>query len=153
MNLQYIKAQKKDAELLISIYNASFYADFIKYGECPGYGKSRESMEKSIISSPKMIIYQDDIPVGAISAASKGNGEYYLGCLCVIPEFQGKGIGTQAINFILDYYTDWNKITLITPIDKEENISFYTQKCGFKIAEVEMDGNVKVIRFLKERSA
>lgn len=128
MSLQYIKAQKEDAELLISIYNASFYADYIKYGECPGYGKSKESMEISIISSPKMIIYQDDIPVGAISVASKGNGEYHLGCLCVVPEFQGKGIGIQAIKFILDYYTDWNKITLITPIDKEENISLKLQE-------------------------
>lgn len=151
MNLQYVKVKIEDAELLVNIYNASFYADYIRYGECPAYGRSIEEMEKSIANFPKMIIYHDDTPVGAISVGNKGNGEYYLGCLCVIPEFQGKGIGTQAVKFILDYYTDWNKITLITPIDKEENVAFYTRKCGFEIDGEEMDGNVKVVRFLMKR--
>lgn len=150
MNLQYVKAKKKDAELLINLYNAAFYDDYIKYGECPAYGRSKEDMEESIDSFPKLIIYHNDIPIGVISVANRGNGEYYLGCLCVIPEFQGKGIGTQAIKYMLNYYSDWNKITLITPADKEANIDFYTKKCGFRIDGTEMDGNVKVVHFVME---
>ena len=38
MNILYRKAQKEDADLLIQIYNESFYDDFIRYGECPAYG-------------------------------------------------------------------------------------------------------------------
>ena len=151
MNLKYISAKKEDADLLIKIYNASFYKDYIKYGECPAYGRSRASMEESIEKFPKLIIYDEDNPVGAISVAIRGNGEYYLGCLCIIPEFQGKGIGTRAFKFILSSYPDWNKVTLVTPADKEENIAFYTKKCGFKIDRTEMDGNVKVFHFLMER--
>jgi ribosomal protein S18 acetylase RimI-like enzyme len=150
MNLKYIQAKKDDADILIEIYNASFYDDYIKYGECPGYGRTKATMEASIEKSPKLVIYCEDIPVGAISVVSKGNGEYYLGCLCVIPKYQSQGIGTQAFKFILDYYTDWNKVTLITPADKEENINFYTKKCGFKIVGTKMDGNVKVVHFLLE---
>lgn len=52
---------------------------------------------------------------------------------------------------MLDFYSDWNKVTLITPADKEENIAFYTKKCGFKIDGTEMNGNVKVVHFLIER--
>lgn len=152
MSLKYKKANKEDADLLINIYNASFYDDYIKYGECPAYGRTRASMEESIEKYTKMIIYNEDTPIGAISVTSKGNGEYYLGCLCVIPEYQGNGIGTQAIKFMLDYLVDWTKITLITPIDKEENIAFYTKKCGFKIDGTEMDGNVKVVRFLMDKN-
>lgn len=151
MQLKYIKANKKDADLLINIYNKSFYNDYIKYGECPGYGKTRESMEDSIEKYPKLIIYSKDLPVGAISVHNRGNGEYYLGCLCVIPQFQGKGIGTQAVKFMLDYYADWNKVTLKTPEDNEKNIAFYSNKCGFKIEGTELDGNVKVVNFLMER--
>ncbi|MDF2822567.1 MAG: acetyltransferase [Clostridiales bacterium] len=151
MNLKYIKAKKDNANLLIRIYNASFYDDYIKYGECPAYGRTRASMEESIEKFPKLIIYNDDNPIGAISVENRGNGEYYLGCLCVIPEFQGKGIGTQAFKFILDFYIDWNKVTLITPADKEENIDFYIKKCGFIIDSTEMDGNVKVVHFLLEK--
>jgi ribosomal protein S18 acetylase RimI-like enzyme len=68
-----------------------------------------------------------------------------------MPQYQGKGIGTRAVKFLLEYYADWNKVTLVTPADKEENINFYTKKCGFKIEGYEMDGNVKVVQFLMER--
>jgi ribosomal protein S18 acetylase RimI-like enzyme len=151
VNLNYIKAKKNDAELLINLYNVSFYDDYIKYGECPAYGRTIEDMEVSIAKFPKLIIYHNEIPIGVVSVANKGNGEYYLGCLCVIPEFQGKGIGTLAVKYILSYYSDWNKITLITPADKEENINFYTKKCGFRIDRTEMDGNVMVAHFIMER--
>lgn len=42
MNIKYRKAAVEDAELLIEIYNASFYSDYIKYGECPAYGKTKD---------------------------------------------------------------------------------------------------------------
>lgn len=78
-------------------------------------------------------------------------GMYEVGCLCVIPEYQGKGIGSQAIKFATAYYEDWDKFTLITPADKMENIRFYTEKCGFDIVSTEIDGSVKVVRFVLER--
>ena len=56
MNLAYRKAVSSDAELLIDIYNSSFYDDYVQYGECPGYGKTMEEMETSIENYPKHII-------------------------------------------------------------------------------------------------
>ena len=78
-------------------------------------------------------------------------GIYEVGCLCVVSEFQGKEIETQAIRFVTSHYRDWDKITLVTPIDKKENVKFYTEKCGFNIVSMEMDGNVKVARFVLEK--
>ena len=42
---------------------------------------------------------------------------------------------------------------LVVTADNEykENIKFYTEKCGFKIISIEMDGNVKVVRFILEK--
>ena len=74
-----------------------------------------------------------------------------VGCLCVIPEYQGKGIGTQAIRFVKTFYEDWERLTLVTPIDKKENVKFYTEKCGFCIESTERDGNVELFRFVAER--
>ena len=31
------------------------------------------------------------------------------------------------------------------------NVKFYTEKCGFDIVSMEMDGNVKVARFVLEK--
>ena len=151
MNIEYRKAETADAELLIDIYNSAFYSDYIKYGECPAYGRTKKMMEKSITDYPKFVILCNGEPVGCVSCKEVETGVYEVGCLCVVPEFQGKGIGTQAIRFVTSYYGDWERFTLITPMDKEENVRFYTEKCGFEIVSAEMDGNVKVARFVLKK--
>ena len=52
-------------------------------------------------------------------------GKYEVGCLCVIPEFQGRGIGTTAMGFARSFYSDWKSFTLVTPVDKSQNVKFY----------------------------
>lgn len=151
MELSYRKAVKDDANLLIDIYNSSFYDDYVRYGECPAYGKTKEGMEFSIKNFTKYLIICDHIPVGAISFDKKEGGHYYLGCLCVIPAYQGKGIGTKAFQYMLSVCPDWKQITLVTPADKEQNIKFYTEKCGFRVANKVMDGNVEVVNFYRNR--
>lgn len=151
MLVEYKKANLEDAKLLIDIYNTSFYSDYVKYGECPGYGKTKEMMEQSIMNTPKFIITCDGIPVGVISCDRIDKAVYEIGCLCIIPAFQGKGIGTRAVEYVLSYYNDWKKVTLITPVEKKENVKFYTEKCFFQIESIETGGNVKVYRFVRER--
>ena len=75
---------------------------------------------------------------------------FYIGFFMMNKDFQGKGIGTQAVKFVMSHYKDWDKFTLITPSDKDENVKFYMEKCGFDIVSTEMDGNVKVVRFVLE---
>ena len=150
MKLEIKAATIEEAELLVDIYNKAFYEDFLKYGECPGYGKSVSDMEKSINETSKYIAYVGSAAVGAISVLKKDDGLYYLGALCVIPEYQRKGIGHKLFEFFKEQNKDWKKIELVTPADKEKNVSFYTKKCGFKIDSEEMDGNVRVYHFSLE---
>ena len=151
MTIEYRKAESEDAKMLIDIYNSSFYSDFIRYGACPGYGKTTEMMETSIRDHPKYIILCDRKPVGCISCKMPEMRVYEITCLCIVPEYQGKGLGTQAVQFIKELYEDWEKITLVTPMDKKENVKFYTEKCGFHIVSYETDGNVELARFVIER--
>ena len=147
MDLEIKAATTEDAELLIDIYNKAFYEDYVKYGECPGYGKSVSDMEKSIKESSKYIAYVGSAAVGAISVLKKDDGLYYLGALCVIPEYQRMGIGYKLLEFFKDQNKDWKTIELVTPADKEKNVNFYTKKCGFVIDGEEMDGSVKLYHF------
>ena len=151
MTIEYRQASIEDAELLVKIYNASFYDDYVRYGSCPGYGKTIKMMEESISIYPKYIILYDNEPVGCVSCTKLEKGVYEVGCLCIVPEYQGKGIGTNAIRFIKTLYEDLERLTLVTPIDKKENVKFYTEKCGFHIASTERDGNVELARFVAER--
>ena len=151
MIIEFKQAAKDDARLLVEIYNASFYSDYQRFGTCPGYVKTIEMMEESIRLNPKHIILCDHKPVGCVSCHLIGKQEYEIGCLCVIPNYQGKGIGTQAIQFVKDYYDDWKRLTLVTPLYKRENVRFYTEKCGFQIVDTEKDCDIELVRFLMER--
>ncbi len=151
MTTEYRKAVSEDAEMLVNIYNAAFYSDYVRFGACPGYGKTTEMMEASIRDNPKYIILCDNRPVGCVSCKMLEKKEYEITCLCIIPEYQGKGLGTQAVRFVKALYDDWEKITLVTPVDKKENVKFYTEKCGFRIVSTEKDGNVELARFVAER--
>ena len=106
MKIEYKQAVIEDAELLVNIYNASFYDDYLRYGSCPGYGQSKETMEESIGKYTKHIILCDNESVGCVSCIKLGNGLYEIGCLCIIPEYQGKGIGRMLINEILKFIND-----------------------------------------------
>ena len=151
LNISFRKAGIEDAELLANLYNQSFYADYIRFGQCPGYGKTKESMEKSLPVRPKHIIMINENPVGALSFENTKINEYYIGCICIIPEFQGKGIGTAAFNYILSLCKDWKRINLVTPQEKRENILFYTQKCGMQLGETNIDENIKITELYLER--
>jgi ribosomal protein S18 acetylase RimI-like enzyme len=151
MTIEYRKAGAEEAEMLINIYNASFYSDYKRFGVCPGYGKTIEMMEESIKENPKYIILCDNKPVGCISCKMLEMRVYEITCLCIVPEYQCKGLGTQAVQFVKALYDDWEKFTLVTPVDKKENVKFYTEKCGFRIASIEKDGNVELARFIAER--
>ena len=152
IKIDFQKADISDATTLIEIYDSAFYDDFLKYGECPAYGRTKEQMEQSIIDFPKFLILNDGKAVGCISCRELEEGIFETGCLCVMPEFQGKGIGTAAMEFAKSYYKDWKKFTLVTPADKNQNVKFYTEKCGFKIEGFEMNGGVNVARFVLERN-
>ena len=51
MKIEYRRAVIEDAELMVNIYNASFYDDYVRYGSCPGYGQTKEMMEGCIGNS------------------------------------------------------------------------------------------------------
>lgn len=147
----YKYADTSDADVLIEIYNSAFHDDFIHYGECPAYGRSREDMEQSIQDFPKIIAYEQDKAIGVISYKQEAPGKYYIGCLAVIKDMQGCGIGTQLMNHFMNEHSDWNELTLVTPKDNERNIKFYTGRFGFDIVGEEDDGKVTVLWFKLSR--
>lgn len=144
-------ADISDADVLIEIYNSAFHDDFIRYGECPAFGRSREDMEQSIQDFPKIIAYEQDKAIGVISYKKEAPGKYYIGCLAVIKDMQGCGIGTQLMNHFMSEHPDWNELTLVTPKDNERNIKFYSGRFGFDIVGEEDDGKVTVLWFRLSR--
>ncbi len=150
MKIDFVKATETDADKFVEVQNKSFYADYLKYGECPGYGRTAESIVESMNRSFAYTyrIMADGEIIGKISASEKTNGEYYLNCLCVIPQYENRGIGQQAVSFIEGQFQESRKWSLETPADNLRNHHFY-QKCGYRITDKKMDGNVEIVVFSK----
>lgn len=149
--MEYKYADIDDSKVLIEIYNSAFYDDYLRYGWCPAYGRTKESMEKSLMEYHKIIAYDQSKAVGVISYRIAEPGEYYIGCLGVIKEEQGRGIGTSLMKYFMDEHPDWDEITLVTPKDKESNIKFYTRRFDFEIIGEKKEGNTAFLLFSLKR--
>ena len=134
---------------LIDIQNQAFYDDYIKYGNCPGYGRTYENMKSSVENRIVYKIMMNGTIVGDIIVRDNHDGTYFLGGLCVIPKYENKGIGQTAIEFLGKHFNDAHHWSLETPTDKERNHYFY-KKCGFNITKEYMVGTVKITLFERD---
>jgi len=149
MEVKFERAAADDTEALANVRNKSFYADYVKYGECPGYNKFIESMKSSILNRIAYKIICNGQLVGNVSLRDNKDNTYYLGCLCIIPEYENKGIGQKAVRFIESQFPGAICWTLETPADKDKNLYFY-KKMGYTITNEYMHGTVKVVLFEKK---
>ena len=120
-------AEEKDVPLLTDLYDRAFLEDFQRYGQCPGYGRSQEQMRDSLRRAPKQILLFGGVPVGALSYERRDDGSVYLGCLCIVPEMQGRGLGTRAFAHMLEECPEVHRFELVTPADKAQNIVFISE--------------------------
>jgi len=146
MRIQFQRATAADVDQLIEVQNKSFYSDYMKYGECPGYHHTKESMTDIV---QNRIVYKmicDDQTVGDIIVRDNEDHTYFLGCLCVIPEYENQGIGQQAIHYLEHEFPSATRWSLETPEDKSRNHYFY-KKMGFEIIKEYMHGSVRIVLF------
>lgn len=54
------------------------------------------------------IIQYDNNDIGFYNGEILKNGNYEIGNICIIPEYQGKGIGTNILKYMLEKYCDTN---------------------------------------------
>lgn len=147
MKIEFVRATEADAAELVKVQDQSFLEDYLKYGQCPGYGRSVESMKASMQKNTQFKIIADGQIIGKVSGHVADN-HAHLDCLCVIPEFQHKGIGQRAVSFMESQFPGVYCWSLKTPKDKLRNVTFY-QKCGYIIEDEMQDGLVTVVLLKK----
>ena len=152
MNIQFKLAEEKDILELIQVQNEAFYTDYLIYGRSPEYKRSYESMLNDVVKNIVYKIVIDDKLVGDIIVKNQGQGTYTLDSLCVIPQFENRGIGKAAIQFIEEVTTDAAHWIATTPADKRRNNSFY-KKAGYSRINEYMDGDIRLAVLEKNLSA
>ena len=116
--MRYIVNEKVSAELLASLR------------ESVGWNRMEtEFSNPRMTSFYHIAAYEEDELVGFVDCVSNGVTDAYIQDLMVRPEYQGKGIGTELMNRMIEYLKS-NKIYMISVIFDEELKAFY-EKFGF----------------------
>lgn len=77
-----------------------------RWNEKEQRNRFKESMEKAIDKT--YIIMGDNERIGFYQGQVVNERTYYIENICIIPEYQGKGIGTEILKSILKEYSDKN---------------------------------------------
>jgi len=127
------KARTKDAAALARISERAFHSDIHcgapGLGGPPGYSSEQWQREMMHIGDYYKVLVGDQI-VGGFIVLRKGPREYELGRIFVDPDYQNKGVGTQAFEFLWEEYPLAKRWTLDTPAWNRRTRHFY-KKVGF----------------------
>jgi RimJ/RimL family protein N-acetyltransferase len=152
-NLVFEKARSRDAVALAEASRDAFHSD-VHCGAppgppCgpPGYKSPKWQSKMMRIADYYKIVIDDaqaNCPrvIGGIIVMRQGTRAYELARIFVDPEFQNRGIGTRAIEFLWKKYPLAKRWTLGTPAWNFRTRHFY-KKVGF--VEVGMDNHGGVL--------
>ena len=145
MQIQFIMAEPADAERLARVSERAFHSDIHcgapRLGGPPGY-KSADWQKKMMEVGDYFKIIVEGGIVGGILVFRKERLRYEVGRIFVDPDFQNRGIGTQAFDFLWQEFPLAKRWTLGTPKWNRRTRHFYA-KVGF--AEIGEDGHGGVL--------
>ena len=147
MDLVFEEIVEGDIDELTHVMTRAFDDDARKHlgtekGGPPGYDDG-EFFRKWLFpykeSRGYKIILEGRI-IGGVIAWIYSHGRNVLGTIFVDPDYQDRGVGTRAWEFIEVEFPDTRSWQLGTPGYATKNLYFYEQKCGFsKIKQVEAE--------------
>jgi ribosomal protein S18 acetylase RimI-like enzyme len=118
-NINLQRATAEDVGIFISleksVVGVKTYSGIVEEKE------AREEIENNIVY---LIKIEDDV-VGNIEYNMEDEDTAYLGGLVILPDFQGQGIGREAIKQILEKIGDVKKINLVTHPHNTPAIKLY----------------------------
>jgi len=131
------KYTDKDYEFVYQV-KKNAYIKFVE--ECWGKWNEEEQREyfDNFINKVKdnaYIIQFEDKNIGFYNGEVLENGNYEVGNICIIPDYQGKGIGSKILKDIIEKYSD---INIELQYFKQNTVGKLYEKLGFKkIGETE----------------
>ncbi len=104
--------------------------------ESVGWNRMEREYKNPLMTSYYHIsVYEDDKLIGYIDSVSNGVTDAYIQDLMVCPDYQGKGIGTDLMDKMIEYLKE-KRIYMISVVYEEclkpfyERFGFYNMLCG-----------------------
>jgi GNAT superfamily N-acetyltransferase len=119
--IQYRETRELPLESVLALYRANEWSS----------AQKPELLHKALLASHALVTAWDrDRLVGLGNAISDGHLVVYYPHLLVLPEYQGRGIGTRLMHMLLARYAGFHQHILVAD---GRAIEFY-RKCGFERA-------------------
>lgn len=94
-------------------------------------GDFPEKLQIALSNSSRVISAWDgEKLIGLIRGLDDGIWQATIDCLLVNPEYQGRGIASTLLKYILDDYSDFLYVDVVP--DEKRNVAFY-EKHGFQV--------------------
>ena len=148
--LRLLPATPADFSTLRDIGRQAFHEDKLAYGQGPDIYENPDFLRPLLLAEGvvrKLTVA--DTPIGLTITFLRTPTSCWLGCLCILPAWQGRGLGGQAIRLLEAAYPDVCQWALDTPAANPRNRHFY-DKAGYREVERTMtDGGLELIVFEK----
>jgi|SRR5665647_536634 len=135
--------QKKSFEPLLEKYH--------DYDISPAMESAERIREKIDRDNTTAYIFQlNDINVGWVRVMRFGDMTYKISALCVLPEYQNRGIAQDALKQIESYYPNAHKWMLDTIFQEKRNCHLY-EKLGYvKVGELKQINEImSLVNYVK----
>ena len=150
-NIEIIRAEISEAEMLKDISINAFEENYEKYGHYPPGIESLEWHRDKIKNEIYYKILYDRECVGGVHLSLHPSNAIKIEFIFLKPEHQGKKIGAEVMARIEEEHKDISKWFLLTPYKDFRNHHFY-EKLGYqKVGEIKPDGYGDFILFKYEK--
>jgi GNAT superfamily N-acetyltransferase len=133
-----------DAKGLARISRRAFEQDVAvgapEPGGPPGYDSPEWQAQTAREATAYLVVEREGDVVGGLIVFG-GHGDYWLGRMFVAPEWQGRGVGTEALHRLEEAYPDWTRWALETPVWNRRTQSFY-EKAGYSRVGTSPSGDI-----------
>ncbi len=145
MKIHFEPATLWEVEEMIQIHNLAFARDWEEHGYSSGYGHTPETMAGMLLTCQAYQILDGEEAVGCLLYREGEPEHFSLESLCVIPSYQGKGVGHLAMDYLKELHPKALHWALITPADSRSNREFY-RRHGFTVTKAYGDGGRDLVR-------